>query len=108
RRGDIGLDRYLHPQSVAGVVGQARAVLEPAVDVIHVVGDRALELPLDRNHLAVWRQRGRWFRRWAVVPAGGFLDGLSVAMLFHARGRQGLVDRLDPKHVGVAGTHAAP
>src|SRR5690606_34366522 len=38
---------------------------------------------------------------------GGF-HHLAVAMLFHARGGQGLVDRLDPQYVGIAGPDAAP
>src|SRR5690606_25636078 len=55
-------------QPVAGVLAQARAVLGALVDVVDVVGDRALELALDLDQAAVGaaerRGRGRrLFRR---------------------------------------------
>src|SRR5690606_2365575 len=106
---------HLHPQAVARVVRQARAVLQATVDVVHVIGDGALELALDRHHLAIGRQGGRrpggtvvrrLSRRLRLVLHG--FHQLAIAMLFHARGGQGLVDRLDPQHVGIAGPDAAP
>src|SRR5690606_18475193 len=54
-----GLDGHLDPQLVSGVVRQPRAVLLAAVDVVHVVGDRAPELAFDRHHPAARARLGR-------------------------------------------------
>src|SRR5690606_38152318 len=86
-------DRDPHPHAVAGVLARPRAVLGALVDVVHVVGDRPLELALDLHQAAIGatarRGRGR-HRLTGRYRLGGFAGKHVLDRLDHAREHAGL------------------